>query len=54
MGYKEMIIKMLEKIDDSDVIFLNQIYTIIKKHIEKKRVRNDLPDILKITFGENG
>lgn len=36
MGYKEMIIKLVEKLEDSDVIFLNQIYTIIKKHIEKK------------------
>lgn len=40
MGYKMIIIKMLEKIDDDEVIFLNQIYTIIKRHIEKKEGRN--------------
>ncbi len=40
MEYKEMIIKLVEKIEDSDVVFLNQVYTIIKKHIEKKEGQN--------------
>lgn len=37
MKYKDAIIKLLEQIDESDELFLRQIYTIIKKHIEKKR-----------------
>lgn len=36
MGYKGAIIKLLEQIDESDELFLRQIYTIIIKHMEKK------------------
>lgn len=36
MEYKRLIIEMLEKIkEDNDIIFLKQIYTLIKRHIEK-------------------
>lgn len=37
MEYKEWIIKFLEMIEDDDVIFLSQIYTLMKRHLEKKR-----------------
>ena len=36
MSYKDAIIKLLEQIDESDEVFLRQIYTIIKKHIERR------------------
>ncbi len=36
MDYKKMILELLEKIDGNDVIFLNQIYTIIKKHVKNQ------------------
>lgn len=36
---KKIIIEMLEYLDESDIIFLRQIYTLIKKHIERKRRR---------------
>ena len=35
MDYKVWILKLLGEIEDSDVLFLNQIYTIMKKHVEK-------------------
>ncbi len=35
-GYKKLIVEMLENLNESDIIFLRQIYTLIKKHIEKK------------------
>lgn len=34
-----MIIKLLDKMDSSDDLFLKQIYIIIKKHIDKKMER---------------
>ncbi len=37
MEYKEWIIKFLEMIEDDDVIFLSQIYTLMKRHIEKRK-----------------
>lgn len=40
MGYKIIIIELVKKINDNDVLFLNQIYTIIEKHIEKKGKSN--------------
>lgn len=33
---KEFVIEMIKKIDDSDTKFLTQIYTIIKRHLDKK------------------
>lgn len=33
---KNLIIEMVHKIDDSDTKFLIQIYTIIKRHLERK------------------
>ncbi len=35
--YKSVIVKMLQKLDESDHLFLRQIYTIMKKHLERKR-----------------
>ncbi len=37
MDYKSKILELLELIEDNDIIFLSQLYTIIKKHIEKKK-----------------
>ncbi len=34
---KKVIIKMLENLDESDIFFLRQIYTLMKRHIERKR-----------------
>lgn len=34
---KKLIIEMLECLDESDNTFLRQIYTLIKKHLERKR-----------------
>ncbi len=34
--YKSVIVKMLQKLDESDYLFLRQIYTIMKKHLERK------------------
>lgn len=34
--YKSIIIQMFQKMDESDCIFMKQIYTIVKKHLEKK------------------
>lgn len=33
---KEFVIEMMRMIDDSDKKFLLQIYTIIKRHLDKK------------------
>lgn len=33
---KEFVIEMMQMIDDSDKKFLLQIYTIIKRHLDKK------------------
>ncbi len=37
--YKTYIIEMLEKLDDTDIAFLKQVYAIIRVHIERKRGR---------------
>ncbi len=37
MEYKRKVMELLEEIEEDDVIFLRQIYTIIKRHIERKR-----------------
>lgn len=37
MNYKRRIIELLDKIEEDDIIFLKQIYTIIKRHIEKRK-----------------
>lgn len=36
MNYKRRILELLEMVAEEDVIFLRQLYTIIKRHIEKK------------------
>lgn len=33
---KEFIIELVQKVDDADQKFLRQIYTIIKKHLERE------------------
>ncbi len=35
MEYKRLILEMLDRISETDTIFLSQIYTLIKRHIEK-------------------
>lgn len=35
MEYKRLIIEMIEKISETDTIFLRQIYTLVKRHVEK-------------------
>ncbi len=37
MNYKRKILEMLERIPEDDIIFLRQIFTIIKRHIEKRK-----------------
>ncbi len=38
MNYKRIVMEMLEKeIEENDIVFLKQIYTIIRKHIEKRK-----------------
>ena len=37
--YKEYIIEMLNKLDDTDEAFLKQLCVIIRKHIDKSRGR---------------
>ncbi len=36
-GCKKIIMEMLEYFDESDLIFLRQIYTLINRHLERKR-----------------
>lgn len=33
---KNFVIEMMKKVDDSDKKFLLQIYTIVKRHLDKK------------------
>ena len=33
---KEFVIEMVKKVDDSDKKFLRQVFTIIKRHLDKK------------------
>ena len=33
---KDYVIEMVKKVDESDKIFLLQIYTIVKRHLDKK------------------
>ncbi len=33
---KEFIIELLRKVDDTDQKFLRQVYTIIKRHLERE------------------
>ncbi len=35
--YQKIIIKMINKMDGADIRFLKQIYTLIKRHLDKKR-----------------
>ena len=34
---KQLIIGMVKKIDDSDEKFLRQLYTILKRHLERRK-----------------
>ncbi len=36
VDYKKLIIEMLEYLDETDFAFLQKIYTLIKKHLERK------------------
>ena len=33
---KDFVIEMMKKVDSSDEKFLHQVYTIIKRHLDKK------------------
>lgn len=35
---KAILIKLVSELDESDKLFLNQIYTIIKRHLERRRI----------------
>ncbi len=35
--YQKIIIKMLYQMDETDIRFLRQIYTLIKRHLDKKK-----------------
>lgn len=35
MEYKKLILKMLDDISDTDTVFLQQIYTLFKRHMER-------------------
>lgn len=37
--YIDFIIELLQKVDDTDQKFLRQVYTIIKRHLERKGKR---------------
>lgn len=37
MNYKRAVMELLEQIGEDDIIFLRQLYTIIKKHIDKRK-----------------
>ena len=39
MEYKRFIVEMIEKISETDTIFLRQIYTLVKRHVEKASIR---------------
>lgn len=42
MQYKLLIMKMLEGISEvDDLVFLQQIYTLVKLHVEKKQERKE-------------
>lgn len=36
MEYKEWILKFIELIDDNDAYFLSVIYTLMKRHLERR------------------
>ncbi len=38
MEYKRLIIAILAEIKEDDVIFLQQIYALMKRHVEKKGI----------------
>lgn len=37
MNYKRLVMELIEEIEENDIVFLSQLYTIIKRHIERKR-----------------
>ena len=34
--YKKLITQMVQNLEESDYLFLKQIYTIVKKHLDKR------------------
>lgn len=44
MEYKRLILIMMEQVEEDDVIFLQQIYTFVKKHLENKGVSIWFPE----------
>lgn len=41
MEYKRLIIAMITEVREDDVIFLQQIYTMVKKHVEAAGITID-------------
>ncbi len=39
MEYKRKVLELLAELDDRDIVFLCQLYTLIKRHIEKRKSR---------------
>lgn len=39
MEYKEWILRFIEQIGDDDTVFLSQIYTLLKRHVERSARR---------------
>ena len=39
MEYKEWILRFIEQIDDDDTVFLSQIYTLLKRYVERSARR---------------
>lgn len=37
MNYKKIVIDMIQIIEEDDIVFLSQLYTIIIRHIKKRR-----------------
>lgn len=35
--YQKIIVKMINKMDETDIRFLKQIYTLVIKHLERKK-----------------
>lgn len=39
MNLKEIVKDYIDKIEEDDMVFLTQIYTILKRHIEKRNIK---------------
>lgn len=44
MEYKRLILIMMTQVEEDDVIFLQQIYTFIKRHLENKGICIQFPE----------